>query len=151
MKYEIKSGIKEFVLVLVCIVFSWIFADFVRYIAPSFPLAADGTFVVLCIILVYFVYTRLCARFTYTLAEDELIIERKIGRRSQKSRKIAYDEIARLSRKKPKGRRVYGENYTKSIFGGKGLCYIISSSGEYLTKISADDKFLNKLKEYINA
>lgn len=151
MKYEIKSGIKEFLFVLVCIVFSWIFADFVRYIAPYAPLAADGTFVVLCGILVYFVYTRLCARFTYTLAENELVLERKIGRRSHKSRKIAYDKIARLSAAKPKGRPVYGENYTKNVFGGAGVRYIISSSGEYLVKISADDKFLNKLKEYINA
>ena len=151
MKYEMKSGIKEYCAIWLAIIVIWLLADFVRYSLPDMPLAADGTFVVLCGVLVSFVYTRYCAHFTYTLADDALVIERKIGRRSVKSRNIQYCTIGAVSNKKPKGRAAFSENYTKKIAGGRSCRYIISKSGEYLVKISAGEEFINKLKELANA
>ena len=149
MSYTVKAGIKELIFELIYVLVIVFIADAVRYFVAGIPLAADISVILLGGILVYFVYTKYCAVFTYTLGEEGLTVLRTIGRREKKLY-IRYSDISKICEIRQNDTAKIKEYYVKSIFLTGKRKYIFSQNGAHLLVIEADAEFMGKLKELCN-
>lgn len=150
MKCTVRAGLKEYFLVLAAVAVAAVFSEIIRFILPSFPIAGDLFMLAVGCVAVYFIYTRYCAEFTYTLGDEGITLLRRIGRRERKAY-VKYADICDVSGKKPVKKPTEYESYTKSISRKKGFCYIYSKNSACVTVIEAGDEFTDKLKELSNA
>ena len=149
MKYTVKAGAKEFFFVLVWIGVIALAGDLARYLVPEPPVLKQIVTILLGCVLVYFVYTRYCAEFTYTLGEEGITAKSRIGRR-ERTAYAEYNTITSVSAEKPEKKPELCDMFVKSIIHSKKRRYISYNNGGRMLVIEADGDFMQKLKEKIN-
>ncbi len=149
MKYTLRAGAKEFFFVLICICVIALAGDLVRYLVPEPPMLKEISMILMGCILVYFVYTRYCAEFTYTLGEEGIAAKCRIGRR-ERAAYAEYNDISCISDTKPEQKPQVCAKFIKSIISSKNRRYISYNNGGSLIVIEADNDFMQKLKEKVN-
>lgn len=148
MRCVVKSGVKEYLLVLCTVAIAAAVRGIIRMALPAYPIAGDMFMIVFGGVAAYYIYTRYCAELTYTLGEEGLTVLRRIGRREKRTY-VEYSDICGVLETKPAGKQTRCEYFAKSIFRKKGLCYIVTNNG--VTVIEAEAEFTDKLKELSNA
>lgn len=79
--------------------------------------------VIMCCVLGFFVMTRYCAIYTYSLKNDRLRVSRKIGHRV-KSVDIPVSSVKSISRQKNGARTNKIYNMRKTVFSQKDIYYV---------------------------
>lgn len=149
MKYTLKAGTREFFFVLIWIGVIALAGDLVRYLVPEPPMLKEIITILFGCVLVYFVYTRYCAEFTYILGEEGITAKSRVGRR-ERTAYAEYNAISCISDKRPERKPKSASLFLRSVIPGKRRRYISYNKGESLLVIETDDDFMLKLKEKIN-
>ena len=149
MKYTLKAGAREFVFVLIWIAVIALAGDLVKYLIPEPPVLKEIVTILFGCVLVYFVYTRYCAEFTYTLGEDGLTAKSRIGRR-ERTAYAEYKAISCISDTKPENKPKAINMFVRNVIPYRKRRYISYNQGANLLVIETDDDFILKLKEKIN-
>lgn len=157
-KQENKAGVKSFLLTIVMAIAAIVVSEFMggllnfisRDLIPA-KLTGNILLVVCCVLMVFWVYNFYASVYTYKITSKHIVIEKKSG-----SRVTEYDipigEIRNVYiRKKPnkklKGKR---QRLCTSIFSNKRATVIVCGEEKQIIVFEPDEKFIEKIKEYVN-
>ena len=154
-KQENKAGIKEFFIVIVmaviAVLVSGIFGEIIRNITGgSFAWAGDILLLLMCAGMVFLVYHHYASTYTYKISEKHIIIEKKSGRKLTEY-EIPLVEINKIyirkKMPKQKGKKL---RLCSSMYGYKKTTTIICGEENNIVIFEPNDKFVKKIKEYMN-
>lgn len=160
-KQEKKTGTREFFKVIGMTFLAFVASDFFGGVIStltkgkiSATLSGNIILAVLCVILVILTYNHYASVYTYKITKKHIVIEKKTGRKITEY-DIPLEEIKKAYIKKsmPKGK---GKKKSKklrlcsSIFNNKNTSIIICGEENTIVIFEPDDKFVEKLKEYMN-
>ena len=124
MTEEITAGGKEFVLAMLWAAALYFVCGIIMDMFKSYFFAGGVISVLVFCVFGFFVMTRYCARFTYTLKGGRLRVNRMIGKRN-KEIELPCKNITNISRgRRPAGFPKRPYNMRKSVFANKRLLYI---------------------------
>ncbi len=109
---------------------------------------------VLCVILVILIYNHYASVYTYKITKKHIVIEKRAGRKITEF-DIPLEEIKKAyikkSMPKEKGKKK-GKTLRlcSSIFNNKNTSTIICGEENNIIIFEPDDKFIEKIKEYMN-
>jgi len=152
-KQEDKAGVKEFLIVILMAVVSVILtglAGWVIYALTGFKLAGDILLFLMCILMVSLVYNHYASVYTYKITQKHIVIEKKSGRKITEY-EIPLVEINKIYIRKKipklKGKKL---RLCSSMFGYKKTTVMICGQDDRIVVFQPDDKFISKIKEYMN-
>lgn len=146
MEEKHTAGSKEFFVVIVWVIALFVISQYICAAMQTYKIAGNIIAIIMFCILGFFVLTRYCATFTYTVKDGRVRINRLIGHRN-KEIDFAVSNIKSISSgdAKTNAKNVY--NMTTKVLSKKGTCCIVYNktgideavifepSGEMLKKI----------------
>ena len=152
-KQENKAGFKEFLIVILMAVISVILTSIAGWFIGAltgFPWAGDILLIAMCVIMVFLVYNHYASVYTYRITQKHIVIEKKAGRKITEY-DIPIVEINKMYIRKKlpklKGKKL---RLCSSMFGYKKTTVIICGQDDQIVVFEPNDKFIAKIKEYIN-
>ena len=154
-KQENKAGVREFLKVLAMALAAVVVSEFLGglagYITGGIMNASLTGHIILaamCVGMVILVYNHYASVYNYKITKKHIVIEKKTGRKVWEY-DIPIEEIKkayiRKGRVKAEGKKL---RLCSSMFGNKRTSVIIC--GESVIIFEPDDRFVEKMKEYIN-
>lgn len=155
-KQECKSGIREFLTVVVMALVSVILSQFLGALLAALtggrlPTVLTGQLIlaVMCVYMIFLVYHHYASHFTYTINKKHIVIQKRTGRRETEMT-IPLNEIMKVYlRKKPKLKGKKQKFCTRMFPSSKTSTLICGDEGKIIV-FEPDDKFIEKMKEYMN-
>lgn len=148
-KQENKAGFKQYLFVIVMVIAVVFISEFVGWIV-NYPLAGDILMIALCVLLVIIVYNHYASVFYYKITSKHIVIEKKSGRKVTEY-DIPIEEINKIyirkSIPKLKGKKL---RLCSSVFGYKKTTVMLCGEENTIVVFEPDDKFVKKIKEYMN-
>lgn len=121
---KLTAGTKEF-----CFSMAWALAlltigKYIIFILPSYKIIGTIITILMFCVLAFFVMTRYCGVYSYTLRDDMLRVNRRIGHRN-KEVGIYMSEVKEVTKRRPP--KAAGSVYTmkKSVFSQRNTWYVI--------------------------
>lgn len=155
-KQENKAGFKDFLKVLAMAVAAVIISELFSMIVAAVTggagaaLAGQILLIVMCVIIVFFVYNHYASVYNYKITKKHIVIEKKTGRRVTEY-EIPLVEINKMYiRKNPPKLEGKKLRLCSSIFGYKKTTVITCGEENNVIIFEPDDKFVKKIKEYMN-
>ena len=106
--------------------------------------------IALCVLLVIIVYNHYASVFYYKITSKHIVIEKKSGRKVTEY-DIPIEEINKIyirkSIPKLKGKKL---RLCSSVFGYKKTTVMLCGEENTIVVFEPDDKFVKKIKEYMN-
>ncbi|MGN0149949.1 MAG: hypothetical protein ACI4C7_06850 [Clostridia bacterium] len=124
MEEKHTAGNKEFFISIVWAIALFVVSQYICAAMPEYKIVGNIFSIILFCILGFFVLTRYCATFTYTIKNGRIRINRMIGRRN-KEVDFAISNIKSIScgAVKLNAKNIY--NMTTKAFSKKGTCSIV--------------------------
>lgn len=116
------AGLKEFIYAVVWVSLLFILGRYSEFVLPAFKVISVLFTILLFGLFAFFVLTRYCAVFTYTLKGNYIRVNRRIGHRN-KEVEIKLSYIKSISQVNPRIRPTY--RMKKYILKNKSDCYIV--------------------------
>lgn len=162
-KQTIKSGSREFLKVIGITIAVIIISEFLGGLinfyfegTPFIPLIKSIFLVAACVVIIYFTYNHYASGFFYKISKTHIVIEKKTGRKVTEY-EIPLGEIKKLvikkeypdlrEFKKKKGKKL---RLCPTVFGYKKNTVIVCGEENAIVVFQPDDKFINKMKEYMD-
>lgn len=128
MSEEITAGGKEFAFAMLWAAGLYMACGLImslcKFMLPAYYFAGGIVSIIIFCVFGFFVLTRYCARFTYTIKGGRLRINRMIGKRN-KEIELSCSDIVKMSRGgKPAGFPKRPYNMSKTVFAVKQLLFI---------------------------
>ena len=117
------GGVKEFIFSAIWAVVIIFAGKAVMLMLPAYKsLGAVAAIIMFCI-LGFYVLTRYCAVYTYSLKNSRLRVNRKIGGRNKEA-EVSLSSVKSVSRKRPKG-SPRALHMRTTVFSSRDLWYIL--------------------------
>ena len=160
-KQENKTGTREFLKVIGMTFLALLASEFLGGLIGSVTkgklnaaLSGHIILAVMCVILVILTYNHYASIYTYKITKKHIVIEKKTGRKITEY-DIPLDEIKKAyirksmprEKGKKKGKKL---RLCSSIFNNKNTSIIICGEENITVIFEPDDKFVKKIKEYMN-
>lgn len=154
-KQENKAGVKEFIWVILMAMAAVFISSLANTVIlsitnGSFRWAGDILLIAMCIIMVLLVYNHYASVYSYKITPKHIVIEKKAGRKVTEY-DIPIVEINKIYiRKKVKKLKGKKLRLCSSMFGYKKTTVMLCGENDNIVIFEPDDKFLKKIKEYMN-
>ncbi len=155
-KQENKAGVKSFLITVAmafgAIVISEFLGGLLGFLSGGkIPARLSGHIMLaaMCVLIVFWVYNYYASVYKYKINSEHIVIEKKTGSRVTEY-DIPIDEIKNVYIKKTpklKGKKL---RLCSSIFSRKNTSVIVCGNEKNIIVFEPDEKFVKKIKEYMN-
>lgn len=150
MEEKRTAGSKEFFVVIVWVIALFVISQYICAAMQTYKIAGNIISIIMFCILGFFVLTRYCASFTYTVKDGRIRINRMIGHRN-KEVDFAVSNIKGIfpGGAKNGAKNVY--NMTTKVFSKKGAyCIVYNKTGiDEAVIFEPSQKMIKKIKTLI--
>lgn len=122
------GGTKEFIFSVIWALFLLMLGRLIIFTLPNYKIIGVIITIMMFCLLAYFVLTRYSAVYTYTLKNDILRVNRRIGHRN-KEVQIYMTEILSVSRAWPRNVKARASVMKTSAFSKKRTWYVVYERG----------------------
>ena len=152
MEETLTAGTKEFVFSIIWAIILLTVGKYITFLLPGYKIIGTLITILMFCVLAFFVLTRYCAVYTYSLKDGRLIASRAIGHRVKET--VVYvSNISSVTGQKPtnKVKNVY--TMRKSVFSDKNTLYVLYSEkgAENMLVFEPTKKLKKELKAQVKS
>ncbi len=118
------GGTKEFIFSFIWLVILLMIGRMVTNALQNYKIIGVAVTIVMFCVLGFFVMTRYCAVYTYTLKNDRLRINRRIGHRD-KEVETGVSSVKSISKQRPNCKVKNTYNMRTTVFSSKDVWYLV--------------------------
>lgn len=122
---ETRTGaVKEFVFSVIWLIVLLIIGRGLTNTLQNYKIIGIAVTILMFCVLGFFVITRYCAIYTYSLKNDRLRVNRKIGHRN-KEIDMAVSSVKSITRQRPSDKVKNTYNMKTTVFSSKNVWYLL--------------------------
>ncbi|MCC8160054.1 MAG: hypothetical protein LIO53_01815 [Oscillospiraceae bacterium] len=118
------GGGKEFIFAVIWSIVLIFAGEYIIYLLPSWKAVGIIVTILMFCVLGFFVLTRYAAVYTFSLKNDRLRVNRKIGHRN-KEVDFAVSDVKSVTRQRPSDAPKYIQTTRTSVFSRKNIWYVV--------------------------